>query len=456
MDGAEGMTIASPGRPQAFRDRARRILALGLPIVGGMISQNVFNLVDTAMVGRLGDAALAGVGSASFVNFMLMAGVMGVSSGVQAMSSRRKGEGALSELAVPLNGALLLAVTVALPWSLLMYWTADRIFPLVNDSPEVVAHAVPYLEMRVLGIFAVALNAGFRGYWNAVDRSGLYLRTLMVMHASNILLNYGLIFGELGMPRLGTLGAGLGSAISTYIGAFFYLAMGFRHARANGFLQRLPSRASVHSLLRLAVPGGLQQLFFAAGFATLFWILGQVGTSDTAVANVLVNVMLVAILPGMALGMAAATLVGQALGQGRTADASAWAWDVVRIAVGLLLLLGLPMVFMPEVILSAFIHEPSTLSLGRVPLQIFGAGIALDGVGLVLLAALTGAGNATTVMKVSIAFQWGLFLPVAYLLGPVLGYGITAIWSAQVAYRLLQSATFAWIWQRGEWVHTRV
>ncbi|MDD9971717.1 MAG: MATE family efflux transporter [Myxococcales bacterium] len=454
MDGADTVQVGQ--RPQRAAERVQRIVGLGLPIIGGMISQNILNLVDTAMVGRLGDVALAAVGSASFVNFMLMAWVMGLGTAVQAMASRRVGEGQFRTASVPLNGALLLALVVGLPWSLLTHFGADAIFPLINDSPRVVAEAVPYLEMRVLGIVAVAMNMAFRGYWNAVNLSKLYMRTLIVVHIANVVLNYGLIFGKLGMPQLGTLGAGLGSTIATYIGSCYYLVLGTRHARPAGFLHGLPDGASMRSLLKLALPGGLQQLFFAGGFAALFWILGQVGTSATAAANVLVNVMMVAILPAIALGMAAATLVGQALGSGRADDASAWAWDVAGVAFALLSLLGLPMVFFPTAILGLFIHDPSTLLLAKLPLQIFGAATAFDGIGIVLLSALSGAGSATTVMQVSVALQWGLFLPLAYLLGPVLGHGITAIWIAQSCYRILQSSTFAVIWRRGAWAHVKV
>ena len=75
--------------------RRRRIFGLALPIIGGMLSQNVLNLVDTGMVGTLGDAALAGVGLGGFANFLFFAFILGLSAGVQAMAARRVGEGRL-------------------------------------------------------------------------------------------------------------------------------------------------------------------------------------------------------------------------------------------------------------------------------------------------------------------------------------------------------------------------
>ena len=85
------------------RDRLTRILALAVPLIGGMISQNVLNLVDTAMVGVLGDAALAAVGMGSFLTFMGTSFLTGLSAGVQAIAARRLGEGRTSETAVALR-----------------------------------------------------------------------------------------------------------------------------------------------------------------------------------------------------------------------------------------------------------------------------------------------------------------------------------------------------------------
>ncbi|MDH4282081.1 MAG: MATE family efflux transporter, partial [Myxococcales bacterium] len=138
--------------------RRRRILALALPIIGGMLSQNVLNLVDTAMVGTLGDAALAGVGLGGFANFLLSAFILGLSAGVQAMAARRVGEGRRDETAIPLNGGLLLAVVIAIPWSVLLIALAPKYFPLLAADPSVVEQGVPYLRARLFAMFAMGMN----------------------------------------------------------------------------------------------------------------------------------------------------------------------------------------------------------------------------------------------------------------------------------------------------------
>jgi MATE family multidrug resistance protein len=431
--------------------RRKRILSLALPIIGGMLSQNVLNLVDTAMVGTLGDAALAGVGLGGFANFLFSAFILGLSTGVQAMAARRVGEGRFGETAIPLNGGLLLALGLAVPWSAVLVAFAWDYFPILTSDAAVVEQGVPYLRARLVAMFAMGMNFAFRGYWNAVDKSILYMRTLISMHVVNIFLNWVLIFGNLGAPELGAAGAGVASAIATIFGTASYFLLGRSYARDGGFLRGLPSRETIKTIIRLAAPAGLQQFFFAAGMTAFLMLVARMGTPELAATKVIIDLILVGILPGIGFGLAAASLAGQALGRGEPDDAKRWGWDVVKIAMGVVALLSVPAVLFPELILSGFIHDAQTLALAKNPLRVAAGFLFIDSVGMVLMNALTGAGDTKRVMYIAVSFQWLLFLPLVYLLGPIFGFGLVVIFAVQAAYRGLQAATFMSMWQRGRW-----
>lgn len=424
---------------------------LALPIIGGMLSQNVLNLVDTAMVGTLGDASLAGVGLGGFANFLFSSFVLGLSAGVQAMAARRVGEGRWNETAIPLNGGLLLALGLAVPWSAVLITLAWEYFPILTSDVAVVEQGVPYLRARLVAMFAMGMNFAFRGYWNAVDKSILYMGTLIAMHVINIFLNWVLIFGNLGAPALGAAGAGVASSIATIFGTGWYFLLGRTYARDNGFLRGLPTRDTVRTILRIAAPAGLQQFFFAAGMTAFLMLVARMGTPELAATKVIIDLILVGILPGIGFGLAAASLAGQALGRNDADDALQWGWDVVKIAVGVVALLSLPAVFAPEVILSGFIREPETLAIAENPLRLAAGFLFIDSVGMVLMNALTGVGDTKRVMLISVTFQWLIFLPLVYVLGPLLGLGLVAIFGLQAGYRALQAVTFGFMWQRGRW-----
>lgn len=438
------------------RDRLRTIARLGLPMVAGMLSQNLLNLVDSAMVGVLGPEALAAVGIGSYANFMAIALFIGLSSGVQAMVARREGEGRHGETAVPLNGGLLLSLALGIPILAALFVLAPYFMPLINPDPVVIADGTPYFQARLTGVVAVGMTFAFRGYWNGVNLPRIHFQVLLVTHASNIVLSYVLIFGALGFPALGPLGAGIGSSVATYLGVGVHFFLAFRMARANGFLRGIPAPETMMTMVRVGLPAALNQFLFAAGITALFWIIGQVGTVEVAASSVLVNLFLVAFLPGVGLGLAAASLVGQALGRGEADDARRWGWDVVKVAAIAMTAIGLPALIVPDIILSGFLHEAAAIEVARWPLRLIAAVMAVEAVGLVLTNALLGAGAARQVMAVSVSLQWLLGLPLAWLAGPYLGLGLIGIWVAHSGYRAIQAAILARLWAGNRWTQIEV
>ena len=175
--------------------RLKRIFAISIPIIGGMLSQSVINLVDAAMVGRLGDAALAGVGIGSYATFITVSVVMGLSAGVQAMVARRQGAGQLDQIGEPLIAGLQLAALIGLPLTLLVYLATPWFIPLFNSDQPVLDVAMPYFEWRTLATVAVGMNFVFRGFWNGISEGKKYLYILLLMHLVNIIVSWVLIFG---------------------------------------------------------------------------------------------------------------------------------------------------------------------------------------------------------------------------------------------------------------------
>ncbi|MGM0692079.1 MAG: MATE family efflux transporter [Pseudomonadota bacterium] len=431
--------------------RRQTILRLALPIIAGMLTQSLLNLIDAALVGSLGEVPLAGVGIGGYAMFLVTAVVFGLSSGVQAQTARRHGEQDWERRALALNAGLVIALAVALPLTLLCLWQAPHLLALINQDPAVNAEAVGYFRWRVVSLVPVAMIFCFRGYWNGIQQTGLYLRISLVMHAINVVASIGLIFGYLGLPAMGAAGAGAGTTLSLLAGLLIWAGLSLRHATASGFLAGRPRHSTLATTLRLATPHSFQQVWFAAGYAVLFWILGQIDTASVAVGHVLVNLSLLLILPGVGLGMAAMSLVGQALGREAHGEAHRWGWEVVHLAWFCLAVLALPMVLFPEAVLGLFLHDADLVVLGTLPLRLTAAMIVLDAAALVFAQALLGAGAQRTVMATTLTLQWLVFLPLAWWVGVGLDQGLVGIWWVQLGYRALNSAGFVLIWQRRRW-----
>jgi putative MATE family efflux protein len=424
--------------------------------MGGMMSQNVLNLVDIGMVGRLGDSALAATGIGSFTNYLAISFIIGLSAGVQALAARRLGEGKKSETAVPLNGGLMLALIMGIPLCIVLILATPYAFTFLTADPEVRELGIPYLQVRIASMMAVGMNFSFRGYWSAIHMTGVYLRTLLIMHAINIFLNWVLIFGNLGAPELGVFGAGLATTISLYIGTALYFYFAVRHASDKGFLRAIPPRGVLWQQFRLSLPSSLQQLFFSAGLVTLVWIVGRIGTAEVAAINILMTFHITAMLPAFGIALAATTLVGNALGREDVDDAAAWGWNCAALTFVYGATMSLILIPLADPILAVFLTNEETRRLAYLPMVLWAIMISFDTAGMVLMNALIGAGDTRRSMWISVIWQWFFFLPLAFLIGPVLGFGLLGVWIVNGFYRVGQSINCATQWAGRKWTHIRI
>ena len=449
--------IRSDLNQSSLRYRVRRLLALALPIIGGMLSQNVLNLVDTAMVGRLGSASLAAVGMGGMVNWLAASFFMAMGSGVQAIAARRIGAGNARGAVGAVHSALLVSVVVVLPASLIMASVASTVFQWLSSDADVVAQGIPYLQVRFLGATFVVANFAFRGYWNGIGRSTVYLRTILVIHATNILLNWFLIYGNWGFPRLGVAGAGYASAIAVFVGTAMYVVLAWRFSRRDGFLHRgALSWEMIKGVLRLSLPAGVQMLFLSAGFVAFYRIAALIGTRELAVSTALINLSMVCLLPSMGFGLAAATFVGQSLGSKEPEAARSWANTAVLVASTAMVLPGLILALFPTTWLGLLINDSTAVAIGVTPLIIVGLMQPMDAIGLVLSRTLMGAGDVRSVTVVSIVLQWALFLPGAYFIVYRLQLGLVALWVGLMAWRALYVVAMVILFRRGGWTRISV
>ena len=454
------------------QDRVEMVMKQALPVMGGMASQNVLNLADSVMVGRLGTACVASVGIASTLNFQCQAALQGISSGVQAMSARRIGEGRAEIAAVPLNAALVACVCLGVPMAAAAFAAAPYVVPRLTSDPAVVAAAVPYLRARLLAVPAVGVNFAFRGFWNATQQPQIYMNTLLVMHVVNVALSLLLIFGFKGVnlsgfgfaqnalfavPALGVVGAGVGTTVSVWVGTALYLRMGFSRAKRMGFARERPSVADLKTLLGQAAPTSVTNLLFATGMTVMYWIVGRLGTAETAAVNVLINLMLTLVLPCMGMGLAAGALSGRALGRGDVEDAAQWPWDVAKLTAAMMFGVGMIAVLIPETLLRCFLTNQEAVAKAVLPLRFTGVTVAFDALSVTMQNALLGVGDAKKVAAISIGTQWFLFLPLAYLgVTRFPGFDLNWLWGLYVAQRVGQGFLYARIWERGGWKDIKV
>jgi multidrug resistance protein, MATE family len=438
------------------KDRIRAITRLAMPIGIALSSTFVMALIDLIMVGRLGTDAVAAVGLSSYGNTLLLALVMGVAPAVQGIVARRRGEASTEARCLPLNAGLLIAVVVGIPLSVVGILLVPMFFQAVSSDPAVIKIGIPFLSVLYLGITAVGMNNSFRGYWTGMEKPMVYMAIALFMNLLNIGLNYVLIFGNLGAPALGATGAAIGTVASLYVGVLINFGLAFARSRSDGFLSARPGKQLISRIAQIGLPATIQEFLFSAGYLTFFWMIGQVGTKELAAASVLVRVTMVMVLIAMALGMASATLVSRTIGQGDHAGASEWGWDIGKLGVIIITLLGVPLFLFPEAFLSIFLVDPEAVSLAITPLRMTAATTGIGSLIYIFGATLYSIGDGKRVILVSFGTQWLFFLPAVWVVGPYLKLGLLGVWWAQMAYGLLATMLITKLWADGKWKAVKV
>jgi MATE family multidrug resistance protein len=433
------------------KPRVATILNLALPVTVGLSTSFIMTMVDLAMVGRLGTAAVAAVGLGGFSYALISAFMAGFAPAVQGIVSRRMGEGSKDPKCLPLNGGLLMALVTGIPLTVLCYWLTPWFFSVIASDPEVEKIGVPYLRALLIGLTATGLDNAFQGHWAGVGRTKVYMMNVLFVNLLHVFLNYAFIFGHFGAPELGAVGAGVSSTIAVYVSMAIYVVVTLASYRKEGFLRMIPKADLIGRMIQIGVPAMFEMAFFSLGFVAFYWIVGRMGTPELAATNVLVRISLLMDLFAQALGMASVTLVSKTLGEGDPEGAAEWGWDVAKMGVVWITLLGIPLVIFPQECLAIFLADPATVSIAIIPAQLTGAFLGIASVIYIFASTLIALGDGKRVVIVSFTTQWIFFLPGVWVVGVMMHGGLMGITLVQLAYGLIATALITAIWSDGRW-----
>jgi multidrug resistance protein, MATE family len=431
-----------------FSSKTKRILALSIPIVGGMMSQNILNLVDTLMIGKLGAISLAAAGIGGFLFFVCFSFFTGSATAVQTMVARFKGENNTHLYGLPFYMGLIFVFIFSFISMVIEFSFTDELVRFFSTDANVVTIAADYFRYRIIGLPFLCICLVVRGFFNGISLPMRYLRVILIVHSLNIFLNYCLIYGNFGFNQMEAAGAGLASTVSVIVGTIFYLVDCRTFVSLSVFKQFSKEKVTENFkwMMQLSLPASIQQFLFALGVAGFYWILSCLGTDALAIGNVLVTIVLVGILPGVGLGMATMSLVSESLGKKSLSEMYLWPYDVSKIAIYTLGPLFLLAILFPEPIISLFIVEESIVKKAILPLRLDCIGVFLEVGTLIFMNALNGVDKVKFVMWGAFICQWVIYLPLAYFAGITFGLGMAGVWGMWIVFQVLQVSLFGGFW----------
>ncbi|MCB2200506.1 MATE family efflux transporter [bacterium] len=419
-----------------------------------MISQTLLSVVDTAMVGRLGAISLAATGLGGILTWTIIGSVSALHVGAQAVAARRFGEKNFVVAGKTLDNALWLAVVVGILTTVLSMWAMSHLFGLFTSDPLVEAEGKRYIMYRLMGTLPFMVIMAFRGFYNGVGDTHLHMNVMIVINATNVLLNWVFIFGHLGAPAMGSAGAGLASTLGTILGMLLFIAIAIGYKRRdnyNYFKWSNLDRDTMRRIVRLAVPSGIRNFLVMLGFSAFSAIVSGLGTVQMAATNVVLTILSLSYMPGAGFGFAAATLIGQKLGEGDPDGAEEYGWESARLSLLTMGVLGIVFIFFPDLLFRLFTDDAEVIAYGTLPLRIMGAIQVFDAMGMVLSFALEGAGMNRWVLYAELCVNWLIFLPASYILAYIVGWGLTGAWMAFSLYLVIFSILVTRKFMGGTW-----
>ena len=436
------------------------VLRIAWPSFVELTLTQLASMVDLMMVGQLGPWALTSVGLTTQPKFLLMTMFMAMNVGATALVARHKGAGERDKANKVMRQALIMTLALSVVASLLGFFFSQPLVKFMGASDaETLAGGTVYLQIQMVGFVFMALTTTITATLRGVGDSRTAMLYNLTANVVNVFLNYLLIYGHWGMPRLEVAGASLATVLGQFVAFVLAMASVMGHRR----YLRLDFRASfkpdtkiLKSIVNIGIPAMVEQLVMRVGVIIYVRTVATLGTVAYATHQVCMNIQAMSFMNGQAFGVAATSLLGQSLGKGRPDMAQAYSRRTRRVGMMVSMVLALVFSFFGGAIVSLYSDDPSVISQGAKILMFVALIQPFQSSQFILTGALRGAGD--TKATAAIMFVTTLLVrPIlAILTINVLHWGLAGAWIALVADQLLRSFLVLLRYNSGKWKMLKV
>ncbi|MEZ4484777.1 MAG: MATE family efflux transporter [Syntrophotaleaceae bacterium] len=436
----------------------REMIALALPMVISHGCETALIFTDRVFLSRLGPVPMSASLAGGLTSFMMMTFFIGLTGYVTALAAQYLGAGRKDRCALVVTQAAVLSL-VAAPLILAARPLAYVYFQLMNLPAEQLAQQTVYFDILLYGAILVLLRTSLSSFFSGIGQTRVVMFSAMTAMAVNVVANYALIFGKLGLPALGLRGAAYGTLLGSFCGLLVLLAtyLGRGNRREYAILAALRyDRAVMTKLLRYGSPAGVEMFLNLLAFTTMIMIFHGHGLVTATAVTIVFNWDLVSFVPLIGIQIGVVSLVGRYMGAGRPDIAERVTRSGLKMACSYSLVILVLFVSLPSALVAVFeprqadiiFNQAAPLATSMLRLAAFY--VLADAVIVVFSGALRGAGDTFWAMCASVTLHW-LLVPVLAVFLKVLALPPLAAWLALVVFILIFSGVFYLRYRSGTW-----
>ncbi|WP_282054277.1 MATE family efflux transporter [Maribacter luteus] len=415
-------------------------IRLSVPVILGMLGHTFVAFADNIMVGQLGTAELAAVSLGNSFVFIAMSFGIGFSTAITPLVAEADGGGNKSDAKSALKHGLVLCTVLGL----LLFGIILLLKPLMylmKQPPEVVELAMPYLDLVAFSLVPLIIFQAFKQFSEGLSQTKYPMYATIIANVVNITLNYLLIFGSFGFPKMGIIGAAIGTLVSRCIMVLYiwFLLKGKKkfHDYVTGFNFREIEKKVIQKIISLGFPSALQMLFEVAIFTAAVWLSGVLGKNAQAANQIALNLSSMTFMFGMGLGVAAMIRVGNQKGLRsfkelrRIAQSIFLLTLIVEVVFAALFLWGrhwFPTIYLDVDDARNMADNTEVIFLAAQLLLVAAFFQISDGIQVVVLGALRGLQDVKVPTLITFIAYWVIGFPISFYYGLYTDLGSTGIW----------------------------
>jgi putative MATE family efflux protein len=436
------------------------LLRISLPIVTQNFISSSLNVIDVGMIGQLGETAVASVGLANQIFFLLILMLFGTYSGVGVFTAQLWGKGDRQGVRKVLGIGLSIGLIGSAIFTLLALLAPQMVLGFYSQDPAVISTGASYL--RIVGWCYMITAVTFA--YSSVLRGTGFVRVPMAVSITALslktLLNFGLIFGNFGLPALGVQGAAISTVVARLLECILMLSI--------SYIKKLPPAAKIKELwgfdraflakvLKTSLPVLINEMLWSFGITTYNMVYGRIGTDAIAAVNISASIENLAFVIFMGISEATGIMIGHRIGAGEEHHAFGYARQTLIITNLGAMLLGGVILLSTDLILSAYKLSPESLANAHNILRVIGCLLWIRvGNMTVIVGVLRAGGDTRFSMILDAGTVWLVGVPLAVLGGLVLHLPVYAVYLMVMSEEAVKYMVGLWRFQSRRWINNLV